>query len=246
VELCNTCVSWFSKESVGELAYSDLHKVFEESRIIVSQLCGYSISDLKSRIDSESVVEKDWGQFPVDSSWQSNELKAISLAVYNLVVGCNVSLFSGWEPEEFTLKLLRRRHGNRHFGVHIHDRRITGFVSQALEVEISRQWGQLSKFLPSFPSLDFDKRVIKVKEREWYHKEIEDRKETLEDQRIARFSEGEGLNLYISFSSLCLFLAKSETNDKVRNQLFQLSLSVLLPLVSVSGTDSSFFFLVYS
>lgn len=183
-------------------------------------------------------MEREWGSFPVASSWQSSDCRAISVAIYNLAVGCNVSLFSGWEREEFTLKLLRRRHGNKHFGVHIHDRRITGFLSVAQELEISRQWKQLKPFLPAFPELNFDDRIIEVKQRDWYRKEIEDRKHTVGSNKISRFCEDEGVNLFLANSSLCLQLVKSEKNTGVRNRLFQFCLSVLLPIVSRTAWPS--------
>eukprot|EP00980_Cylindrotheca_fusiformis_P013774 scaffold3556_cov190-Cylindrotheca_fusiformis.AAC.9 len=164
------------------------------SRIILSPLCSHPIRDLKDTSNLEALMEKEWGVFPVDSSWQSSECRALSLAVYNLAVGCNVSLFSGWEKEEFTLKLLRRRHGNKHFGVHIHDRRITGFLSDAQESQISRQWNELKTLFPEFPELNFDARIAEVKQREWYQKEIEDRKQTVGSSKIARFAEDEGVN----------------------------------------------------
>lgn len=230
--VCNKCTNWFSKDSNGELSYSKLHDTLEQSRIILSQLCSHPIRDLKDPGSMEIVMEKEWGVFPVASSWQSSECRAISVTVYNLAVGCNVSLFSGWEREEFTLKLLKRRHGNKHFGVHIHDRRITGYLSVAQELEISRQWSQLKTLLPPFPELNFDERISEVKQRDWYRKEVENRQQTVGSNEIARFGEDEGVSLFLAFSSLCLQLVTSENNAKVRDRLFQLCLSVLLPIVS--------------
>lgn len=224
----------FSNDFIGQLSYSKLHEILGETTSILSEICAVPISEIKNYGESDFDVQKhEWGDFPVKASWQSPDCRAISLAVYNLAVGCNVSLFSGWEREEFNLKLLRRRHGNRHFGVHIHDKRITGYLTKEAEDELLRQWQFLSDMLPVFPVLNFEERMYLVKEREWYRDEVEDRNQVVGDNPIAGFAEDKGVSIFLAFSSLCLHLAKSETKSPVRNRLLQLALSVLLPIVSM-------------
>lgn len=223
---------------MGELSYSKVHEVLAEATHILSMFCIEPIPVVKESIHGSDfdMYSHNWGKdFPVISSWQSRDCRAISLAVYNLTVGCNVSLFSGWEHEEFNLKLLRRRHGNRHFGVHIHDKRITGYLSKATENEIRNQWKRLYDVFPSFPMLDFEERMAQVKAREWYRDEVEDREETVEDSPIASYAEDKGVDMFLAFSSLCLHLAQLETNSQFRNRLLKQALSVLLPVVSLSS-----------
>lgn len=152
------------------------------------------------------------------------------MRTYNLTVACNVSLFSGWESDEFTFRLLRRRHGHKHFGVHMRERRVTGYLNSTIEDEIGRQWGEVIKLLPSFPDIKFNERVQAVKESEWYKTEVEDRKKSLEGTDIARYGEESAEELYLAFSALCLHLASSEKNTKVINRLLHASLSILLPV----------------
>lgn len=223
---------------MGGLPYSKIHDVLEHATSILSQFCTEPIAEVKkpeSPNDNHSefdVQTHQWGDFPVKSSWQSSDCRAISLATYNLSVACNVSLFSGWELEEFNLKLLRRRHGNRHFGVHIHDKRITGYLSKETEYEILSQWKRLHDVFPSFPVLNFEERMAEVKTREWYRDEVKDRSETARNNPIARYGEDHGVDMFLAFSSLCLHLVKLETNLSVRNRLLKKVLSVLLPVVS--------------
>ena len=230
IHVCSKWIKWFIDKPIDQLPYSLLHQIFEQSTAIISLLCNHEITN--GNFGDEMMAEKDWNGFPVDSSWQSSECQAISLATYNLVVACNVSLFSGWEKEEFSLRLLKRQHGNRHFGVHIHGRRMTGFIYASQEEEIANQWNELESLLPTFPGLKFQERIAVVKQKDWYKKEVEDRKQNLDDPKIAKFAEDDGVSLYLAFSRLCVLLAKTESNPKVSNGYYQLCLSVLLPIVS--------------
>jgi hypothetical protein len=174
--------------------------------------------------------DQEWNSLPINTTWQAPEYRDISLRVYNLTVACNVSLFSGWEPEEFTFRLLRRRHGHKHFGVHLRERRVTGYLNSRMEGEIARQWCEVRKLLPAFPDVKFDERVNAIKESEWYKTEVEDRKTTLEGTNIARYGEDSAEELYLAFSSLCLHLASSEKKPMTINRLLHTSLSILLPV----------------
>lgn len=224
---------------MGNLSYSQVHEIMEHATSILSKFCIEPIAKVKDpegtqcNADKINIESHKWDDFPVTFSWQSSGCRAISLAVYNLAVGCNVSLFSGWEHEEFNLKLLRRRHGNRHFGVHIHDKRITGYLSKETEDEILKQWKRLHDVVPSFPVLNFEERISQVKTREWYRNEVKDRSETAKNSPIARYAEDHGVDTFLAFSSLCLHLAKLETNPLIRNRLLKQALSVLLPVVSL-------------
>jgi hypothetical protein len=206
----------------------------EEFRIVISFLCGKSIPKLKETDGLKMIAETKWDdKFPVQASWQGNEYRPLSLGIYNLSVACNVSLFSGWETEEFTLRLLRRRHGNKHFGVHIHDGRIAGFLSAELEERLSYQWAKFASLLPSFPAVKFSERLAAVKETDWYKNDVKERKQNVQDHGpIARYGEEDGVGVYLGFSALCLHLAGAENDPRVRSQLLQISLSVLLPIVS--------------
>ena len=142
-----------------DLAYSQLNDVLSFSTRILSFLGGHSIPDFKSGATIDDLKTYEFASLPIKASWQPDEYRSISLRAYNLCVACNVSLFSGWEPEEFTLRLLRRRHGNRHFGVHIEDGRISGYLDPLLEDDIARQWRVVAKLIPSFPVVGFSERL---------------------------------------------------------------------------------------
>jgi hypothetical protein len=218
--------------AADKLPYSSLNKIVENSRIVISFLCRNPVPGLREADKAAKLSDIQWTEFPVEASWQENDHRPLSLSVYNLSIACNVSLFSGWEPEEFTLKLLRRRHGHRHFGIHIHDKRVTGFLPPVLETEVSNQWTKMASMIPSFPRLKFVDRIAVVKEKDWYADEVENRKRANASAPIARYAEDDGVALYLAFSSLCLRLAESESDVNVRSQLLKISLSIILPVVS--------------
>jgi hypothetical protein len=228
---------WLSQQDGNKLAYSQLNEIVTKSMKIISFLGGKLIPDFKAGAKIEDLKTTEWSpfsrsQFPLKSSWQPDEYRAISLRVYNLCVACNVSLFSGWEPEEFTLRLLRRRHGNKHFGVHIEDGRIAGYLSPEFETEVARQWNEIAKLLPKFPLISFSERLARAREKEWFKVEVEDRKEKTRGAPIARYGEEDGLHVCLGFSALCLRLADTCFDQNIWNQLVQASLSVLMPIVS--------------
>ncbi len=174
-------------------------------------------------------------QFPVLSSWQSTEHRMISIRVYNFAVACNISLFSGWESEEFAMKTLKKRHGyNRHFGVHIGDRRLAGCLPPSIEDELNRQWKLWAETQPVFPTLDFETKMEAVKRSEWFQAEIKTREETLRHGQIACHAEGEALELFLGYAAMCLQLSRTETDKKVSTRCQELALSVILPLVSLN------------
>ena len=76
----------------------------------------------------------------------------VSRRFYNLVIGCNVALFSGWETAEFSLDLMKQNEkasNSRHFGVDIRGNRVTGYVSPETETELADQWRKLERFFRS-------------------------------------------------------------------------------------------------
>jgi hypothetical protein len=220
--------TWLSRDGSAILDSNSFMEVAANSRKVACQLGGTTIHD---SLETENLRTAKW-TFPISSSWQPQEYRAISLCAYNLCVGCNVSLFSGWEPEEFCLRLLRRRHGYKHFGVNVDDGRISGYLSTDAEAELSQQWDEITALLPNLPLVDFRGRLAKVKESDWYMNEVKERTETTSVAPIARYGEDDGLQIFLAFSAICLKLAKLTSNEQTWNTMLQASLSVLLPVVS--------------
>ena len=233
VRVYGKTLAWLTKEGCGSLDNDGLHMIFEYVRRIISFLCGTTIPEISDVSEVSNLKDVKWPKFPVHTSWQLTQYKQISLRVYNLCVASNVSLFSGWEPDEFNLRLLRRRHGDKHFGVHIDDGRVAGHLNSLVEQEISRQWDELAGLLQSFPELEYAKRLSEVKEKEWYKREAVERNSSRPDEPISKFSEDDGIHVFLAFSSVCLRLAANSSKDEhAWNALVQSALSVLLPMVS--------------
>ena len=219
---------------LDELPYSVLKNLVHQCTIVVSYLCGNSISELNDTEARGMAILEESETFPVKSSWQPTEFRMLSICTYNFAVACNVSLFSGWEKEEFTMKVLRKRQGQlRHFGVHIGDRRLSGCLPNAVEDELTRQWNLLAKIQPTYPKLDFAENMKVVKQSEWFQAEAKTREETLRHAPITSYAEDDALHVFLSYAAFCTHLSQSEKDERLSTRCQQLALSVLLPIVSV-------------
>jgi hypothetical protein len=236
---------WLSGNALQHISYSVLKSILEQTTILVSFICGASIPFLGGAPNESMRCLTESQSFPINASWQPQEYRPLSIRSYNLSVGCNITLFSGWENEEFTLKLLRRRYGHRHFGVHIRDRRIAGCLPCSIEQELMRQWSRLAELEPAYPVLNVAEKLFHVKQSDWYKKEITTRDETGSCVPIASYGEDEALDILLGFSALCLHQAASETDRTMSNRSQQLALSVLLPTVSTPGGGCHFSCVVF-
>lgn len=194
---------------------------------VLSLLCGVVIPD-----PSSSVVPNDdklfkVTKFPIKAGWQNVSHELISKRIYNLVIACLVSRFSGWEMDEFHLDLLRSTIKESHFGVNISAVRVRGPLSPDVEAELTDQWNQIAKYLPQSSDFDFQAKLHSAKSSSWY-------KEVMGDVGESRASYGErdAFDLFRTLSRLCLKAADSTTDSATRNAFLKLALSVVLPLVS--------------
>ena len=233
VKVAAKCIRWFSNVVLKDISYSKLKTAVDQCRRIISYLCGNSIPELKGHDEKGTEYLSGTKGFPVVSSWQSTEFRTLSICTYNFAVACNVSLFSGWESEEFSMKVLKRKHNeSRHFGVHIGDRRLAGCLPRNLENELESQWESMAEAQPSFPKLDFGGKMKAVKQSEWFQAEAKSREQTLRKGLIATYAEEHALDLFLGFAAMCIDLSRSETDRKVGTKCQQLALSIMLPLVS--------------
>jgi hypothetical protein len=224
------CINWLSN-AFQKLSYSAFKIVLEKCVIIVSFLSGSSIPDLGG-VDEESmkpIFEKDG--FPLDSSWQPNEYRPLSIKAYNLAIACNVSLFSGWETEEYNQKDLNRKYGNKHFGVHLRGRRLIGCLPEH-EKMISRLWKKFEQLEPHAPKLPFEEKVKEVKDAEWFQNANDNDNRPPGNGTVVSYAEKDALRLFLSYTALCFHMAGAENDKKLANRYQQLALSVLIPVVS--------------
>lgn len=85
--------------------------------------------------------------------------------------------------------------------------------------------------LPNLEALDFGTHLDRRKEAEWYQKIMDSAAQ--QKGKVSTFGEDDGIKSLLSFSMLCLISAdaKKEQNDK--GDLLKLSMSILLPIVSL-------------
>jgi hypothetical protein len=185
---------------------------------------------LKSATDD--LASESWTSFPLPCDWQSALQKNISLKSYNLCVGCCVSSFSGWTPEEFNLDLLLSRDNINVFGLNLDGPCVAGFLSSDVASSLSRQWEYIHQLLPNLDPLRFDMQLDQRMDKEW-HQKIKNviKRQSSKSSSIALFKEDYGLMTLLSFSMMCLVAA--EHREKLeKDNLLKLAMSVILPVVS--------------
>jgi len=231
VKIVAKCIRWFSTPVLKELSYSVLKRLVGQCTTIISFLCGSSIPESDDIDETNMTSLHESKSFPLTSSWQPTEFRVLSICAYNFAVACNVSLFSGWESEEFTLKLLKRRYGrDKHFGVHIRGRRLAGCLPSIVEDELKRQWELMADMQPKIPKIDFSKKLSQVQQSEWCQAEIKSREGASGQSPIAKYAEKDALEFFLGYAAMSIHLSRSETSKRVSNTSQQLALSVLLPL----------------
>lgn len=197
---------------------------------VLSLVCGVVIADpLNSEVPDAENPFND-AKFPVNSDWQKLSHELLSKRLYNIAIGCIVSNFSGWETDEFTLEKLRTNAEKRHFGVHIGDERVTGYLSPSAEAELAKQWEQIVELVPQFSDFDFKARLDVIKKLSWYKERVEDVDKN--GKSLSVYGEKDAFELFLMLSRLCLKAANSDSSDLAKYfALVKLALSVVLPLV---------------
>jgi len=107
----------------------------------------------------------------------------------------------------------------------------TGFLSDEITSSIGQQWQRVQTLLPNLEALDFDTHLDKRKEAEWYQKIIDSAAQ--QRGKVSTFGEDDGIKSLLSFSMLCLIAADAKKNQNDQGNFLKLSMSILLPIVSL-------------
>jgi len=85
--------------------------------------------------------------------------------------------------------------------------------------------------LPNLEALDFDTHLDRRKDADWYQKIIVSAAQL--KGKVFTFGEDLGIKSLLSFSMLCLLAAGTKENQNDKDDLLKLSMSILLPMVSL-------------
>ena len=105
-----------------------------------------------------------------------------------------------------------------------------GFLSEEIISSISQQWQRVQTMLPNLEALDFDTHLARRKEAEWYQNILD--KAAQQRGNVSTFGEDDGIKSLLSFSMLCLITADAKKNQHSQGDFLNLSMSILLPIVS--------------
>lgn len=172
----------------------------------------------------------DVGILPISSAWLSGKRRALALSAYNLGVSLNVARFSGWERQEFSTALIRRRsHCSSHFGVTSSDGIVSGLLIP-FEDEIIDQWEALQELLASRPTYSIRSMIALRRSSPWYQEAQTMHCAASQQNRLFGYGEESGLSLLLAFSRASIKSAESG-DQATRSGSLANSLSVLAPLL---------------
>ncbi len=227
-----------SSLGVADNLYKSIKNAIATFCHVISIICNADSDTLDGLFGWNSFKDENssetWASFPLASDWQLPFHRKISLKTFNLCVASCVSSFSGWEPNEFHLDLLRSRDNGNIFGISISGLSVAGFLNSHITDEIGSQWQLVSRILQNLENIEYERSLARRMNAEWYQKVMDNlKRKGSEKNTIACFGEHDALRIMLSFSNLCLIAAEHNEGDQT-NGLLKLSMSVLLPLVSHS------------
>ncbi len=210
-----------------------LPPLYDKLKLYVSLICKVDIPDNDGiSPGTTTMMVETWRDFPVPSNWQSDDNHIIlSRTVYNLAVSCNVSSFSGWEKDEFTLKLLKKNRRETFFGVNVDGDIVEGCLDQDNERYLSEQWQIIENIIPTLCNIDFHNAVSIAKTPEWYRNAATIRQEKFQNIPIACYGEDSALNICLIFSYVGLMTAEIEEDEIKIEGILKNAMSIVLPLV---------------
>ena len=216
-----------STKENDDIKYESLFDLQAKLKHFISSICKTNVgSDGSSNDEILDIGDS----FPISHEWQNSHHKKISLRTYNLCVGCNVSAFSGWEKNEFSLNNLQKNERPTYFGIKIGREYVSGFLAEAIELDLSFQWRQIESLISSAPLLDFDSSLYMAKQAAWYKNSVA-RLKKFKDTKIASNGEEHALYLLLTYSRLCLEIASQEKSMK--EEMLKEPLSIVVPMVSI-------------
>ena len=208
----------------------NLTSFLEKMKVCISLICHIDFNNLYA--SKSSFITESWGYFPIPSNWQNDEHSIMSRTAFNLCVGCNVSSFSGWEKDEFSLNLLKKNRKETYFGIHIQGGHVVGWLSKNNENRLSKLWDIVEILVPTLSSLDFPATVANARKVEWCQKALANLESNFKNIPIASFGEDSALDILLTFAHSALMLAQLEEDEMKTEALMKHALSIILPPVS--------------
>lgn len=167
---------------------------------------------------------------PFTHSFQSEELKRISLRAHNCAVATNCSHFSGWESAEFSTALLKSVDIPYFSGISVEDNLTFGILNNCWVPVLSRQWDRLPTLLPNFRGFDFAAHFKAVSTGRRYAEVRKSMEEATKRNKICIYGEDNCIDILLSYSEFSLRLASITKDRGLSSRMSCTALSVILPL----------------
>jgi len=205
-----------------EKAKLDPLKHLERLRKLVSILMGSNF-DVQDIINGNYIEISSLKSLPLCGLWQNEGHKSLSRFVHNLCASCSVTLFSGWERDEFNLNLIRKTGNNSYFGITLHNRRVIGHLDIDICDKLAEIWsivGEKGNLKVNFSPMVKEASALLEKEGVFPPKDGE---------LVTKYAEKEALSIIIEYAKQCFFVSFGNSKLTERNH-FETGMSLLLPM----------------
>ncbi|KAI2511093.1 hypothetical protein MHU86_3405 [Fragilaria crotonensis] len=183
---------------------------------------------------TQFVDEPTWLSFPFSSSWQDDCTRSLSLRVHNLCVANSVALFSGWEENEFTLDLMKRKRKNNYFGITLNEGRIVGYLDADSSRRLAEAWLAAAGVVGT--TIDVADSIRKA--AIFLHDDNHVARPPIDGEDIAIYGEKDALAVFLEYAKRCLLVASATTSKIEQSNMIQIAMSVLLPVTQFSVLDA--------
>jgi hypothetical protein len=203
----------------------DQHVVLALLEAIATRMVGCGASPPHS---TQHVDQPTWLSFPFSSSWQDNITRSLSLRVHNLCVANSVALFSGWEENEFTLDLMKRKRKNNYFGITLNEGRIVGYLDADSSSRLAEAWLAADAVVET--TIDVVGSLRKA--ASFLHDDNHVARPPIDGEEIAVYGEKDALAVFLEYAKRCLLVASASNSKFEQSNMIKIAMSVLLPIVS--------------
>lgn len=190
----------------------------------IGLLCGVLDFRLNEQVATDNA---DCKNFPIRGQWISQDLWPVALRSFNLCVATNVSQFSGWEQEEFSLRLLRKNRNPSFFGITMEAGHVAGFLNESIQSQLVHLWQTVEEKVVG-ADFDFKGKLEVMRESDWY-KKVRERQFAAEAKNpIVHEAEDRALSSFLRFSRMCLKVFDPSSSET--EKFLHVAMSIILPI----------------
>ncbi len=159
----------------------------------------------------------DLKTIPFTSSWLTSDLTSLSVRTHNICVAPNVSLFSGWQKEQFSDRMLRGE-SIKYFGVDVQDVNLSQAMFLSLQKKfLEEQWKLVCELVGASLSFDFSAKLKALRDTAWY-RDIRKRHQDTLEKKLKIIFYGEDHLSFVSSPELLAFVPAHRYSKQIERR----------------------------